>query len=184
MKTFWTLLVFLPTFTSAVQNINNTEIYKPCISDVTECPNDQVCIQYFCYPKVASDNDPLKSCNKNSQCDGWRPSKTEKCFKEGQNGVCVPAEDYEMCESHEECKGRGEKCCGDYCCNSEYFDALISEIVCDSNDDSCLVIISKNNQYCKDASSNTSRLEAHAGFFRFLMKGIFDLSMPFCTLTF
>ena len=47
-------------------------------------------------------------------------------------------------ESHEECKGRGEKCCGDYCCNSEYFDALISEIVCDSNDDGCLVIISKN----------------------------------------
>jgi len=138
MKTFWTLLVFLPTFTVAVQNINNTETYKPCISDVTECPNNQVCIQYFCYPKVASDNDPLKSCNKNSQCDGWRPSKTEKCFKEGQNGVCVPADDYEMCESHEECKGRGEKCCGDYCCNSEYFDALISEIVCDSNDDGCL----------------------------------------------
>ena len=28
--------------------------------------------------------------------------------------------------------------------------------------------------YRKDASSNTSRLEAHAGIFRFLMKGIFD----------
>ena len=147
MKTFWTLLVFLPSFTLAVQNINNTKTYKPCISDVTECPNDQVCIQYFCYPKVANATDPLKSCNKNSQCDGWRPSQTEKCFKKGQNGVCVPADDYEMCESHDECKGRGEKCCGDYCCNSEYFDALISQIICDSNDDSCLVMISKNNQY-------------------------------------
>ena len=28
--------------------------------------------------------------------------------------------------------------------------------------------------YCKVVSSNTSRLEAHAGFFRLLMKGIFD----------
>ena len=34
--------------------------------------------------------------------------------------------------------------------------------------------------YRKVASSNTSRLEAHAGFFRLLMKGIFDL----CTVTF
>ena len=29
-------------------------------------------------------------------------------------------------------------------------------------------------KYRKIASSNTSRLEAHAGFFRLLMKGIFD----------
>ena len=32
----------------------------------------------------------------------------------------------------------------------------------------------KKPYYCKVASSNTSRLEAHAGFFRLLMKGIFD----------
>ena len=30
------------------------------------------------------------------------------------------------------------------------------------------------HMYSKVASSNTSRLEAHAGFFRLLMKGIFD----------
>ena len=30
------------------------------------------------------------------------------------------------------------------------------------------------NTYRKVASSNTSRLEAHAGFFKLLMKGIFD----------
>ena len=35
--------------------------------------------------------------------------------------------------------------------------------------------------YHKVASSNTSRLEAHAGFFRLLMKGIFD---PYVTVTF
>ena len=32
----------------------------------------------------------------------------------------------------------------------------------------------KNMIYLKVTSSNTSRLEAHAGFFRLLMKGIFD----------
>ena len=32
----------------------------------------------------------------------------------------------------------------------------------------------KNYTNHKVASSNTSRLEAHAGFFRLLMKGIFD----------
>ena len=37
------------------------------------------------------------------------------------------------------------------------------------------------NKYRKVATSNTSRLEAHAGIFRLLMKGIFD---PFCTVTF
>ena len=33
--------------------------------------------------------------------------------------------------------------------------------------------------YCKVLNSNTSRLEAHAGFFRLLMKGIFDPYVPF-----
>ena len=30
------------------------------------------------------------------------------------------------------------------------------------------------SKYCKVASSNMSRLEAHAGFFRLIMKGIID----------
>ena len=34
-----------------------------------------------------------------------------------------------------------------------------------------------SNTYRKVASSDTSRLEAHAGFFRLLMKGIFDPSV-------
>ena len=29
-------------------------------------------------------------------------------------------------------------------------------------------------EYCKVTTSNTSHLEAHAGFFRLLMKGFFD----------
>ena len=35
--------------------------------------------------------------------------------------------------------------------------------------------------YCKVASFNTSHLEAHVGFFRLLMKGIFG---PYSTVTF
>ena len=141
MKNLWSLvsfLVFLPAFTVAVIEINNIELYKPCIVDSTACPDDHACIQYFCYPKVASEADPLKSCKKNSHCDGWKPDKTEKCFKEGQNGVCVAAEDYEMCEAHEECEGRGGKCCGDYCCNEEYFDALQTQ-ECTEGDEACEV---------------------------------------------
>ena len=34
-------------------------------------------------------------------------------------------------------------------------------------------------KYRKVASCNTSRLEAHAGLFRLLMKGIFDPYVPF-----
>ena len=169
MKFFWSLLafVFLPTFTMAVVEINDIEIYKPCIMDSTTCPDDQVCFQYFCYPKVASAGDPLKSCKKHSQCPGWKTRKTyntEKCFKTGnlnlsrgidnktftcygvticlniftgQKGVCIPSEDYEMCITHEECEGRGGKCCGDYCCNTEYFNALLNA---PCNDEICKVL--------------------------------------------
>ena len=46
-----------------------------------------------------------------------------------------------------------------------------------------MVFIKPNLHKCrKVASSNTSRLEAHAGFFKLPMKGIFD---PYvCTVTF
>ena len=37
-----------------------------------------------------------------------------------------------------------------------------------------IIVIPLQLTYCKVESSNTSRLEAHAGFFRLLMKGIFD----------
>ena len=81
MKFLWSLLafVFLPTFTMAVVEINDIEIYKPCILDSTTCPDDQVCFQYFCYPKVASAEDPLKSCRKNSQCPGWKSRGFLQC---------------------------------------------------------------------------------------------------------
>ena len=135
MKFSWSLLafVFLPAFTVAVLEINDTTIYKPCIQDTTECPAEQECFQYFCYPKQGA-TDPLKSCTKNSQCEGWtsRKDHTEKCYKNGK-GVCVPKEDNEMCEAHVDCKGRGDKCCNDYCCNVEYFDALL-KIACPEGD--------------------------------------------------
>ena len=38
----------------------------------------------------------------------------------------------------------------------------------------CILYVTEKRTYRKVASSNTSRLEAHAGFFRLLMKEIFD----------
>ena len=43
-----------------------------------------------------------------------------------------------MCEKHDDCIGNGGKCCGDYCCNPEYFEAL-QQIICNPNDDPCSV---------------------------------------------
>ena len=132
-------LVFLPALTLAVTVINDPQTYKPCTLDPTVCPADQACFKYFCYPKKASAGEPLKSCSKNSKCPGYnqRP-RTEKCLKEGRNGVCVSVEDYEMCEAHDECKDRGGKCCNDYCCNVEYFDALL-KTACPEGDEDCEV---------------------------------------------
>ena len=129
------ILVFLPALTLAVTVINDTQTFKPCFARSTKCPENELCFQYFCYPKTGA-TVPLKSCKKNSQCPGYRPDRTEKCFKEGGKGVCVPAEDYETCEAHEECKDRGGKCCGERCCNPEYFDALMKA---PCNDDKCKV---------------------------------------------
>ena len=130
-------LVFLPALTLAVTVINDPQTYKPCLLDPTVCPDDQACFKYFCYPKVASAGEPLKSCKSNSKCPGYKlKPRTEKCLKEGQSGICVTVEDYEMCESHEECKDRGGKCCSDYCCNPEYFDALMKA---PCNDENCKV---------------------------------------------
>ena len=120
------VLVFLPALTLAVTVINDTQTFKPCIMESTECPAEQQCFQYFCYPKKDA-TAPLKSCKKNSECDGWtsKTENTEKCFKDSGKGVCIPSEDYDSCEAHDDCKGRGGKCCGDYCCNPEYFDAIM-----------------------------------------------------------
>ena len=140
MKFSWSLFafVFLPAFTVAVVEINDITIYKPCFEDSTVCPGDQVCFKYFCYPKTDAE-EPLKSCWKNRNCPGYSlKPKTQKCLKEGRRGVCVHLEDYEMCESHEECEDRGGKCCVDYCCNPEYFDAIMNA-PCLSYDETCKV---------------------------------------------
>merc|ERR1712179_472092 len=110
--------------------------YKPCFmgSDSTKCPEDQACFQYFCCPK-ADAQVPLKSCKKTKECKAIDAAK--KCYKQlATQGICVSSEDYETCESHEECQGRGEKCCGDYCCNKNYFDSLIT-ISCKADDGIC-----------------------------------------------
>lgn len=70
------ILVILPSITFAITSINDTQIYKPCMVDVTECPSDQVCFQYFCYPKNADANQPLQSCKRPSECEAFNDTKS------------------------------------------------------------------------------------------------------------
>jgi len=133
MKTLWSLscLVFLSASTLAVQVIDDIQTYKPCFSG--GCEGEEVCFQYFCYPKSGQDT-PLRSCKKSKQC---RDLGDYKCYKPSPTtGICVESTDYEMCEGHEECEGRGGKCCGDYCCNEEYFEALQTQ-ECIAGDEVC-----------------------------------------------
>ena len=99
------------------------DTYKPCIPDITDCPADQICFKYFCYPKSGAST-PLKSCKKRSDCND-DPNAT-KCFKRSRSGICVSEEDYELCLTHEQCNGRGGKCCFGFCCNEKYYQALLA----------------------------------------------------------
>ena len=118
----------------AVEVINDTSIYKPCFGQ-GDCGGEDQCFQYFCYPKRGMET-PLRSCRKTLQCKDlgdfkcWKPSPIF--------GVCVPSVDFELCEGHDDCEGRGGKCCGDYCCNEEYFQELLKK-KCREDDDLCLV---------------------------------------------
>lgn len=135
MKTLWSLscLVFLSASTLAVQIINDIETYKPCFPGSNGCDGEEVCFQYFCYPKSGQET-PLRSCKRKEQC---KSLGDYKCYKPlPTKGVCVPKEDYETCDGHEGCEGRGGKCCIDYCCNTEYFEALLNK-ECDENDGDC-----------------------------------------------
>ena len=140
MKTILSLscLVFLSASTLAVDVINDISIYKPCFPG--GCDGEEVCFQYFCYPKSGMET-PLRSCKKPKQC---KDLGDYKCYKPSPTtGVCVPSADYDMCEGHDECEGRGGKCCGDYCCNEEYFQELLKK-KCNEDDESwvteiCLV---------------------------------------------
>jgi len=126
-------LVFLSASTLAVQIINDIETYKPCFPG--GCDGEEVCFQYFCYAKSGGEA-PLRSCKKSRECKGLG-EPNYKCYKPSPTtGVCVPSEDYEMCEGHEECEDRGGKCCGDYCCNEEYFEALQKQ-ECTEGDEVC-----------------------------------------------
>lgn len=133
MKTIWSLscLVFLSASTLAVDVINDISIYKPCFPG--GCDGEEVCFQYFCYPKSGMET-PLRSCKKPKQC---KDLGDYKCYKPSPTtGVCVPSADYDMCEGHDECEGRGGKCCGDYCCNEEYFQELQKK-ECSDDDEVC-----------------------------------------------
>jgi len=131
MKTIWSFLglVFLSASTLAVEVIDDISTYKPCFAG--GCDGEEVCFQYFCYPKSGMET-PLRSCKKNKNCKGlgdYECHKPSPLF-----GVCVPSADNELCEGHKDCKDRGGKCCGDYCCNEEYFKELQKKECSDDNE--------------------------------------------------
>ena len=64
---------------------------------------------------------------------------------------------------HVQCHNGGLRYCN---CNISYSTRLVKH-----NGAKCFM--NQNFSYHKVASSNTSRLEAHSGFFRLIMKGIF-----------
>ena len=135
---YLSVLVFLPLMALAVTRINDTGTYKPCFmySRLPSSTSDQVCFLYLCYPNENDPQAPLTYCKKGIDCrdvDG-----TSICFKQSRLGICISEEDYEQCESHKECEGRGGKCCGDYCCNEKYFEAL-QKTCCEENDETCKV---------------------------------------------
>ena len=87
---------------------------------------------------------PLDTCRKSRDCPVKNPKSKKKptCFRHHDkrninSGICLESRD--ECEVHDECLGKGGKCCNGYCCNGEYFEA-IKEFPCNS-DDGCKVKI-------------------------------------------
>ena len=51
------------------------------------------------------------------------------------NGVCLDGDSHERCEVHDDCAGKGGKCCNapdGYCCSEAYFGAM-KELPCKEN---------------------------------------------------
>ena len=127
---------------SAVLSMNNTEKYPACIED-NDCRrlDNHVCFQYFCYPwqtvssVAATDPLILDLCRSNKDCPKKGGQKQE-CFRHHDkrkitSGICIPSTD--TCSEHEDCEGKGGKCCNTYCCNEPYYDAIM-DLPCVSNE--------------------------------------------------
>ena len=140
--------LLFPSYTFAVQAINDTKRFPICIDD-SDCEKRNLdgyaCFQYFCYPwdnkpSMASDPPrPLELCRKDKDCPKMLGGPA-KCFKHYDrrrvtHGVCVPSID--RCDTHDDCYAKGGKCCNGHCCNEEYFVAL-GEMPC-FNDLGCKV---------------------------------------------
>jgi len=134
---------------SAVKQINDIKKYPACLvdNDCTEMHKlrDHACFQYFCYPwksmpDVASAPPrPLQECRRASDCPSvTHPSGNKKqpfqkeaepqvCFRHHDrrrinSGICIDSRD--ECSSHDQCQGKGGKCCNGFCCNGQYFEAI------------------------------------------------------------
>ena len=128
---------------NAVLTMNNTERFPACIED-NDCRrlDNHVCFQYFCYPwqtvsSVAADLPlPLDLCRSNKDCPKKGKQEKQECFRHHDkrkitSGICIPSQD--SCSEHDECEGKGGKCCNGYCCNQVYYEA-IQNLPCVSNE--------------------------------------------------
>ena len=124
----------------AVKQINDIKKYPACLED-SDCETrhklqDHACFQYFCYPwkktavTASAKPKPLNECRRNKDCaSGAAPNQRQKCFRHHDkrkitSGICVDS--FDDCDSHDECIGKGGKCCNGYCCNGDYFEAIKS----------------------------------------------------------
>jgi len=163
METIWSFwcLVFLSASTLAVEDINDIGNFKPCFEGVPGgCSSEDLCFQYFCYPKSKMET-PLRSCKKPTEC---KDLGDFKCYKPSPiAGVCVQSADNDMCEGHDECEGRGGKCCGDYCCNEEYFQELLKKECSEDDDEGVCSDVQKNLiKYEKESLACESNEECEA----------------------
>ena len=126
----------------ALKGMTDIESYPPCLLD-NDCKSIHkldgfVCFQYFCYPWEKKPREagakplPLELCRYKKDCG---VNFNGSCFRHYDkrrihNGICIESED--RCVIHEECNGKGGKCCNGYCCNGNYFDA-IKDFTCDSD---------------------------------------------------
>merc|ERR1711962_1748886 len=122
----------------------------------------QSCYQTFCYPKKPSDNEPLKSCKRRSDCKdpGYTCAKAFSSQK-----LCILNDDSEVCDSHQGCQNQqlGDKCCGDYCCNTAYYDALkkqdcLDDVICTSITNKILLFDAESQNCQTDANCTTQQL--------------------------
>ncbi len=144
--------------------LRDTNKYPACLVD-EDCLSyhklaDHACFQYFCYPfkrassaleaSAAADFEDIPPCSLKRPCpnsaarEGGAKRRGERQFcqrhydkRRVSVGVCLGEDTNRACSSHDDCSDAGGKCCNNFCCGQEYYDAL-KRLPC-TNDIGCQV---------------------------------------------